>query len=231
MDFGERPSVGSVPSSADRGKDAFVLAVAHDLRASVAALAGSLAVLDALGGDLSSEHAAALLDAMGDAVADAESVINNLFDIERIEHGVGAVVRAPTDLPALVERVVRRSGDPDRIDLEVDDAVVEVDPGLTERILANLVANALEHTGPSARVTVCARDRKDHLLLHIDDTGPGIPSDVRSKVFEPFHGASGNGMGIGLYLVRQFALLHGGDAWIEDVPDGGTSVRVRLPTD
>lgn len=213
----------------DRG-DVFVLAVAHDLRASVSAIAGSLALLRDLAGDLSSREATTVIDAMGDAVANAEFVIRNLFDVERFEHGVTALVRSPTELRGLVERIVQMSGSADRIDVEVDDAVVEIDAGLTERIVANLIGNALEHTAPAARVTVCARDCKDHVLLHIDDTGPGIPEEVRQSVFEPFHEATSHGMGVGLYLVREFALLHGGDAWIEDVPGGGTSVRVRLPT-
>ena len=68
------------------------------------------------------------------------------------------------------------------------------------------------------------------MLLHIDDLGPGIPPAVRAELFEPFHRSSGGGMGVGLHLVRAFARLHGGDAWIDDLPGGGTSVRVRLAT-
>jgi two-component system, OmpR family, sensor histidine kinase KdpD len=223
-------AVGGQASSEEvRRRDAVILAVAHDLRASMSAISGSLEMLRT---DLVAElpaRAASVLDAMADAVADAERVMVNLFDAERLEHGAAELVRAPTHLGALVQRVVDRSSDPARLRLEVDDVVVPIDPGLTERLLANLVGNALAHTPAGTPITVCARREGDHVILHVDDEGPGIPPELRSAVFEPFHGSTGGGTGVGLYLVREFARLHGGDAWIEEGPGGGASVRVRLP--
>jgi len=211
-------------------KDAFLLAVAHDLQASIAALAGSLDVLRDRFDELAPHEVEDLLDTMAGAVAEAGAVLANLFDAERLEHGVAQLVRSPTDLRALVARVVAASSGADRIEIDVDDAVVDVDPGLTERMIANLIGNALVHTPIGTPITVCGRDEGDHVVLHIDDAGPGIPAHLRAHVFEPFHQGSGRGMGVGLHLVREFARLHGGDAVIEDVPTGGTSVRVRLPT-
>lgn len=212
-----------------RRRDAFILAVAHDLRGSVASIAGALDVLRAEPGDLGSAEGSGLIESMRSDVRHLEAVIDGLFDAERLEHGAVRVVRAPTSLRSLVRRVVEASGVEDRVDVDVDDATVDVDAGLVERILANLLGNVVAHTPPGTEICVCARDEDDHVLFHVDDDGPGIPDDRKERVFEPFHDGTGRGTGVGLHLVREFARLHGGDAWIEDVPGGGTSVRIRLP--
>lgn len=214
----------------NRRKDAFLLAVAHDLRASLSAIAGSVDVLRAERPAETMRAGDVMLDAIDEAVRHAETVIANLFDAERLEHGVAELVRRPTRLRELVERSAEASGVADRVDLEVDDATVALDAGLTERILANLLSNAVRHTPPDTWVCVCARDEGDHVLLHVDDAGPGIPEARRQEVFEAFRHGTGVGMGVGLHLVREFARFHGGDAWIEERSGGGASVRVRLPT-
>lgn len=213
-----------------RRRDAVLLAVAHDLRGPVSALSGAVEVLRASLPGLDPDTIGGVLDAMQAAIGEVDSVMVDLLDVERLEHGAGEVVRAPTDLRSLVQRAVRRISELRPVQMDVDDAIVQIDPGLGERILVNLVINAHEHTPIGTPITVCARDCGDHVLFHIDDAGPGIPLDLREVIFEPFHPSTGRGIGVGLYLVRAFANMHGGDAWIEDLPDEGTSVRVRLPT-
>ncbi len=221
---------GRGPDPAGAGtQDVFLLAVAHDLRGSVAAIAGALDVLRSRSEQLATEEVDTLLRTMADAVAVAEEVIANLFDAERLRYGAARLVRAPVHLPELVQRALDASGTAGRVRVDVDDAVVHVDAGLTERILVNLVRNAVTHTPPGTSITVCGRDEGEHVSFHVDDDGPGIPAARRAEVFEPFRRAAGQGTGVGLHLVREFARLHGGDATVEDRPKGGTSVRVRLP--
>jgi signal transduction histidine kinase len=143
--------------------------------------------------------------------------------------------REPVDLSAVVARVVREGAyPPDHpIRVEADPILVEVDRAKVERIVDNLVANAIRHTPPGTPVTVRVRYDDDGALLSVEDEGLGIPTDLKAVIFEPFRqgtdAADLGGVGIGLSLVRRFARLHGGDAWVEDRPHGGAAFRVFLP--
>jgi signal transduction histidine kinase len=111
---------------------------------------------------------------------------------------------------------------------------VWVDADKVERIVEELLANTAKHTPPGTPVWVRARPRDGGVLLAVDDAGPGVPSELRAQVFERFrHGAAvpsySPGLGIGLSLVLRLAELHGGTAWVEDRPGGGSSFCVVLP--
>jgi two-component system, OmpR family, sensor kinase len=121
--------------------------------------------------------------------------------------------------------------------VEVEPATVEVDAAKVERIIENLVSNAVRHTAPNTQVWVRASAGEEGLLLVVEDDGPGVPEEHREAVFEPFRQAPGSavehspGVGIGLSLVARFAQLHGGNAWVEEREGGGASFRVLIPTD
>jgi signal transduction histidine kinase len=123
--------------------------------------------------------------------------------------------------------------DGNRISLSAVEIVAEVDAAKLERIVDNLVTNALKHTPPGTGVSVSVSADSGRLLLRVDDSGDGVPDELKQQIFEPFvrvNGASGApGTGIGLALVAQFAALQGGKAWVEDRPGGGASFRVSLP--
>ena len=103
-----------------------------------------------------------------------------------------------------------------------------------ERIVENLVANAIRYTPVGTPIWVHATGDAESVLIVVEDAGPGIPEELRDSIFEPFR--QGNevvthnpGVGIGLSLVTRFAELHGGRAWVEDRGGGGASFRVYLP--
>jgi signal transduction histidine kinase len=113
---------------------------------------------------------------------------------------------------------------------------VSVDPAKVERIIENLLANAARHTPPETPVWVRVERAEggDGVLLAVEDAGAGIPEEQRDSVFEPFRQgpdapAYAPGVGIGLTLVSRFAELHGGTAWVEERPGGGSSFRVLIP--
>jgi len=121
------------------------------------------------------------------------------------------------------------------IETEVDDITVSVDAAKVERIIENLLSNAIRHTPEDSRIWVRAHGQDGGVLLVVEDEGGGIPKELHEAVFEPFRQAPGSssehspGVGIGLSLVRRFAELHGGRAWLEDRPEGGSTFRVFLP--
>jgi signal transduction histidine kinase len=163
-----------------------------------------------------------------------ERLLSDLLDLDRMRHGLLLPSFRPTDVGALVANVAARQAEEGRrIGVRAEPVVADVDAAKVERIVENLLANAVKHTPP--RTDVLARVERDDgfVLIAVDDRGRGVREDEREAVFELFNrGDSYEGVpgaGIGLSLVAQFAAVHGGRAWIEDHPGGGASFRVRLP--
>jgi len=100
-----------------------------------------------------------------------------------------------------------------------------------ERIVENLIRNALRHTPPGTQVDIRVDRTDDGVALLVEDRGPGVSDELPTTIFEPFMrgDSSDGGAGIGLSLVARFAELHGGTAGVEDREGGGASFRVFLP--
>lgn len=211
-------------------KDAYLLALSHDLRSPIATLCG---VAELLGEERhAQERDEKLIELMSEALTSVQAVVGNLLDLERLQHRGVSVRRRPTELADFVRRCVRRAGTHFPVHLDVPSATVALDVGLVERILSNLLANAERHA-PGGAVTVTADVVDGAVTLTVADEGPGIPDDRKEEVFELFHQLEegGDGSGVGLFLVRQFAVAHGGWSWFSDADDGGGAVaHVRLAT-
>ncbi len=145
--------------------------------------------------------------------------------------------RQRTDPGRVVRRVLERLDAGRRLRLHTDDFEAAVDVPKLERIVDNLVSNAFKHAGPDAQVDVRVAYEDGQVVLQVEDTGPGVPPELRERIFEPFQqgpsaiSAAKPGTGIGLNLVRQYAELHGGRAWLEDGASGGARFVVLLPDD
>ena len=122
-----------------------------------------------------------------------------------------------------------------RLDLEIEDVEITADRGKLRLILDNLLSNAVKFTPREGKISIYGRTLKDHLVLEVADTGPGIPPDERAHVFEAFYtgntGQSGKlkGTGIGLSVVTEFVQAHGGTIELVDGTPGGAHFRIRLP--
>jgi signal transduction histidine kinase len=135
----------------------------------------------------------------------------------------------PVPWRPLLEEVVELGGGPVSIDA-ASDLVGLGDRGQLRRALLNLVRNALHAAGPSGRVVLAARAAGPHQIeCEVRDSGPGVPLELREKVFEPFFTTGEKGTGLGLAFVREIVRDHGGEVAVDAAPEGGARFRFRLP--
>jgi two-component system CheB/CheR fusion protein len=218
-------------------KDTFLRAVSHDLRTPLSVIVWLAQALGEDDIDMSQPGPRELLGRIEAHAQALDRLVVDLLDLDRLNQGGEALVREPTDMADLVRRMVERSDvlDGRPILVEAETVLAYIDAAKVERIVGNLLANVDRHTPARSPVWIRVFSHAGGAMVVVEDSGPGVPENVRETIFEPFHrgmlarGAAG--MGVGLSLIRQLARLHGGDAWAEDAPAGGASFRVWLPTD
>ena len=204
----------------------FTADVAHELRTPLTALVGEASLLadhlDRMPPE--SRRPAELLIA---DVARLRRLVEELMEISRFDAGVESVQAEEVDIPALVRATVRARGWDDRVRLEGDGLRVTSDPRRLERIVANLVDNALEHGGSSVEVRVGDGE------IEVADDGPGIAPEHLPHVFERFYKAdasrSGGGTGLGLAIAQENARLLGGELEVQSEPGAGSRFTLVLP--
>ena len=177
-----------------------------------------------------------MVDHLAEQAHKLERLLSDLLDLDRLRRGFVQPSFRVTDVGELVAHVAAGYATANRtIEVEADHALAEIDPPKIERIIDNLVANAVKHTPPGTAIHVVVRAENDGVLVAVNDRGLGVAEAERKAIFEIFNrGSTGTpdrsgGTGIGLSLVAQFTALHGGRAWVEDNPGGGSSFRVFLP--
>lgn len=222
---------------ADARRRELVTNVSHDLRTPLTTLRGYLEAMD--GAD--SERAAAYLRSAQRSAARLGRMIDQLFELSRLEDDA-APLRLESFPPAeLVSDVVQkfglaaeRKGVALYVVTQPDLPFVCGDLGAIERALSNLLENALRHTPTGGNVRVEVAAVAGAVEIAVEDTGPGIPAGAHERVFERFfrveEGRSGEGSGLGLAIARRVVELHGGTIRAGRAAGGGASVRIALPT-
>lgn len=210
----------------------FASDVSHELRSPITALAAAVEVLDRRRADLPDRSQQAL-DVVVSQVRRFDQMVMDLLELSRIDAGSTELHREEVDLDELIPRIAQRYGFAD-VPVEVGKkvpALVKIDKLRFERIMANLLENAREHGGGPTRVTVEPHGRKG-IVLTVEDAGPGVARGERARIFERFARGSAArhrvGTGLGLALVTEHANAHGGEAWVEDRPSGGSRFKVSL---
>ena len=220
----------------DEMKNTFLEAVSHDLRTPLTSILGSALTLESSGLDLAPGDALDLVTRIAANARKLERLLGDLLDLDRLQRGIIAPQRRPADLAALVARAVNEI-DTERghvIVNEVAEGSYLIDAAKVERIVENLLSNAIRHTPGGTKIWIRAEPGEGGVSITVEDAGPGLPEELHDAVFEPFRQAPGSssehspGVGIGLSLVRRFAELHGGRAWLETREGGGASFRVFL---
>ena len=225
----------------DRNKTAFFSNASHELRTPLTLLLGPLeSALSEASGPLTPAQREELLLMRRNAQR-LLKLVNTHLDFSRLEAGKARVHFQPTDLAALTaglasafDSALLRAG----LRLEVDcpplPEPVWVDRDMWEKVVLNLVSNAFKFTF-AGTISVRQRVHEGQVELSVRDTGTGIPAEQLPRLFERFHrvegarGRSHEGSGIGLALVRELVLLHGGRVRVESTPDQGSCFTVSLP--
>jgi signal transduction histidine kinase/integral membrane sensor domain MASE1 len=219
----------------DQAKNAFLSAVSHELRTPLTAIIGFTELLGEPAVREDQEMVTGLVERLGFSSHRLSDLLSDLLDIDRLHRGILEPHRRRAVLRDLVERaLVSVNVGKHPLSVKIDDAEVLVDAAQVERIVENLVSNAVKYTPAGTEISVMAQARPDEgLTLTVQDRGPGVPLELRETIFDPFvRGDTGTftpGTGIGLALVDRFAKLHGGRAWIDESDGGGARFHVELP--
>jgi two-component system, OmpR family, sensor histidine kinase KdpD len=227
-------------AQADELRRSLLSAVSHDLRTPLAAAKAAVSSLRSNDVDFSAEDTAELLATIEESIDQLTALVGNLLDSSRLAAGVLRPELRLVYLEEAVQRALlgiskgitgfRRQGI-DRVKVDVDDAVVMADSGLLERVLANLIDNALRYAADSP-IRVTAGQVGDRVLIAVVDEGPGIPRGTEDQLFAPFQRLGDHdtsiGVGLGLSVARGFVEAMGGAISATDTPGGGLTVEIDL---
>jgi len=217
----------------DRLKDELITAASHELRTPLTVVRGIVTMLKDRD-DLSVETSRDLINRLDANAEKLERLLVNILDLERIQQNTLEARPELLDLVPVIENAATSVDLKDHtLSFDVRSVKAEIDRVLVERMIANLVANAVRHTPDGTPIVVRLRSDADTISLHVEDEGPGVPDALKEDIFDAFTRGGddrhGPGTGIGLTIVAQFARMHGGRAWVEDRPGGGAIFRVDIP--
>jgi two-component system sensor histidine kinase KdpD len=232
-------------AEANELRSALLQAVSHDLRtplAGIKASASSLRQLDIAWSDVDRTE---FLRTIEDETDRLTALVGNLLDMSRIQAGAVAARTLSVGLEEVVPAALAGLGErADKVALDMPESLppVRADPALLERVVANLVDNALAHSPPGSPVRVEAGEVGSKVLIRVIDLGPGIPVEERERIFQPFQRlgdspvqgtARGNGgrvagVGLGLAVALGFTRAMGGELVVDDTPGGGTTMTIEL---
>jgi two-component system sensor histidine kinase KdpD len=221
--------------AANELRRAILDAVSHDLRTPLSSIKAAVTGLREPGSDLSAQvtdESLALIEEEADRL---NALVGNLLDMSRIQAGAVTLACSPVGLDEIVPRAVaslhRRDG-PLTVDVPESLPRVHADPVLLERVVANVIDNALAWSPTATPVRVHASAVAGRVELRVTDHGPGIPADQRQQLLEPFrrlgNRSRGAGVGLGLAVAKGFVDAMDGRLVLEDTPGGGITVAISL---
>ncbi|UUW90224.1 sensor histidine kinase [Pimelobacter simplex] len=221
-------------AEADRTRTALLAAVSHDLRSPLAAVKAAVSSLRSTDVQWSAQDEADLLETIEEATDRLTALVTNLLDMSRIHTGSVRVALTETGLTRAVDQAVAPLAGSERIEVAVDpETEVLADPGLLDRVLANICENALKYTPASARIRIDAVTDGDQVTLRIADTGPGVAVAEHARLFVPFQRLGDvpdqEGVGLGLAVAAGLTEAMGGTIATEETPGGGLTFVLELP--
>jgi two-component system, OmpR family, sensor histidine kinase KdpD len=223
-----------VLAEGNRMRTALLAAVSHDLRTPLASIKASVSSLRQTDVEWSEADEADLLATIEQNADRLDALIGNLLDMSRLHTGSLQPFLRPTAIDEVAPVALLGLDDSVRMEMAVPDGfpLVLADPGLLERVLANLFSNALRHSSDSGRPPeLSAQLVSDLVVLEVIDHGPGVPDEAKELIFEPFTRVGDRlpgGVGLGLAVARGFAEAMGGRIEARDTAGGGLTVAITL---
>ncbi|MDE9366218.1 DUF4118 domain-containing protein [Luteipulveratus sp. YIM 133132] len=219
----------------NRTRGALLAAVSHDLRTPLAAIKAGVSSLRERDVVLSEEDQAELLATVEQSADRLDALIENLLDMSRIQTDTVTPHADEVVVEDLLHATVGTVSAPHRIRTWLPERrlTVVADAGLVERVLANLVENALRYSPGRQEVLVSGERMQDHLEIRVVDRGSGVPTEQKEGIFAPFQrygdAPRGEGVGLGLAVARGLTEAMHGTLGAEDTPGGGLTMVLRLP--
>ena len=223
---------GRARARLDRDRSDLVATVAHELRSPLTGVKGFVQALLNRWDRLNDEQKKLMLTTVHADSDRLSRLITELLDVARLDTGRLSMHQRPCDVSVLAGRVIDsvRAGAPHEIELFApeDLPTIWADPDKFTQVLTNLIENAIRHGSDPVRVM--AAKEGEHVVLQVDDSGDGIPPEIRRRAFTKFWttGQRG-GSGLGLYLVNGLVRAHGGTVTIDDAPTGGARIVTTWP--
>jgi len=223
----------------NRARTALLSAVSHDLRTPLAGIKAAISSLRAKDVQWTPADEEELKEAIEDSADRLDALIGNLLDMSRLQAGALAVKPRITDLGDVIPSTIRSIGRGSEVEWSIAPAARQVmaDPGLLERVLGNLLENAVRyqsaaHVGEPVRVD--AYEHGGEVEIRVMDSGVGVPASQQERIFLPFQRygdqPNGEGVGLGLAVARGLAEAMRGTLTAEETVGGGLTLVVTLPT-
>ncbi|WP_110241296.1 ATP-binding protein [Nocardioides gilvus] len=220
----------------NRVRTALLAALSHDLRTPLSSIKVAVSGLRDDDVEWSEDDVKELLATIEDSTDRLHGILANLLDLSRLQAGVVLPTSHEVGLDDVVSSTLSRLPLGETVNLEFDDDLPPVcaDAGLLERVVANLVDNALRYSPPMSTVTVLTSHVSGRARLAVADHGPGVPDDLKEQMFLPFQRGDdipgSQGVGLGLAVARGLTEAMGGRLSAQDTPGGGLTMVLDLPT-
>jgi two-component system sensor histidine kinase KdpD len=237
-DLERQAEAAALLGEVDRTRSALLTAVSHDLRTPLASLGTALSGLATRDVELTEADRAELLESAQRSIARLNRLVENLLDLSRLQAGALSVRLEPVDVGDAVAGALDELEPASlAVTVEVPDGLPAVlaDQPLLERVLVNLLANALRHSPQGSAPLVAASSAAGRVEVRVVDVGPGVSPEKYATIFAPFQRLGdvgppdGTGVGLGLALARGLTEAMAGTVAPEETPGGGLTMRVSLP--
>jgi NtrC-family two-component system sensor histidine kinase KinB len=247
MESDTKPTLGAIivlrdmtkAREIEKLKSDFIMAASHELRTPVTSIGMSIDLLEESNAERLTQPGREMLRTAKSEVRRLRELVEDLLNLSRIEAGKIEIRRERVSVHRLfqqVQDIFAPQCAMKHVTLIVDAATdcedIAADQGKIAWVLTNLVSNALRYTPEHGRIQMDARNAGAMVEITVRDTGPGIPYEYQSRIFERFvqfqHGGSAGGAGLGLAIAKEIVKAHGGTIWVDSVPGNGSTFTFTI---